>query len=178
MDWLRIGGATLLSGLLLGAILLGGPLSNFFAPGTIALLTLGTLSAWAVMAGPDLSALRAALGSGSAPPETLARALRTARTGRRALWSVVAVLVALSTVQVFQRLGDLDAMTPILATIFYLPLVAICMDIVVLTPLVQRVVGRAAELGVADQVTGTPTPLRQHPAAARRARRQTDHQAP
>jgi hypothetical protein len=99
-----------------------------------------------------------------------------ARTGRRALWSVVAVLTALSTVQLFQEIGDLDAIGPILANLFYVPLIAIFLDIFALTPLAQRVVGRAADQGVADQIIGAAAPLGKTSTAAHRARRPTHEQ--
>jgi hypothetical protein len=159
MDLQRTAAAVPFVGIMVLAMSFGAPLVVFFSPPTVLYLFIGTWAAWFLSSGADRPALREALRSPHPSTDTLARGLEVARAGRRALWGVTLLAMIGHAIQFLNVLDDPTAFGPLLSVLFLAPLQAFFLDILVVGPAEQKVVARAAELGVADRVLA-PVPRR------------------
>ena len=109
-------------------------------------------AAWAVSSGRELTTVRQALKTDTPSVALLTRGLITVRAGRRALWAVTGLSIAISFVQLFRVLDDPSALGPILATLLLSPLYACGMDILGIGRLEHKLLQRAQQIDSADTV--------------------------
>jgi flagellar motor component MotA len=152
MDRYRIAGALLLSSLVVAAIMAGGSLLSFMHVPSVSYTVLGGAVAWVFWSGRELTTVRQALTAETPSVALLTRALTTAQTGRRALWAVTGLAMAISTVQILQSLDDLSAIGPLMATFLLSPLYACIADVMGIGVLEGKIIRRARALSVTDAV--------------------------
>jgi len=152
MDRHRITGTLLLASLVVAAIMAGGSLLSFMHIPSVLYTVLGGAVAWVFWSGRELTTVRQALTVDTPSAALLTRALTTVRTGRRALWAVTGLAIAISTVQILQSLDDLAAIGPLMATFLLSALYACIADITGIGVLEGKVIRRARDLSMTDTV--------------------------
>ncbi len=152
MDRYRWAGRALALGIFLAVIVPYGPLHAFLDVPSIFTAVLGGIAAWGLTSGRNIADMRRTLRSSRPSSSELAKALVTAKAGRRSFWLAGAIGVTIGLVQLFDAFGDWAAFGPAMSVFFLAPLYALLIDIFGTSPLEQRVIAKAQSMGVADRV--------------------------